>query len=54
MSERAEKTLNIKAAKSVKYGDVVKAIDAAKAAGAYPIVLQLDEMPLLEIRQTQN
>lgn len=54
MSERVEKTLNIKAAKSVKYGDVVKAIDAAKAAGAHPIVLQLDEMPLLEIRQTQN
>jgi biopolymer transport protein ExbD len=54
MSERIEKTLIIKAAKSVKYGDVVKVIDAAKAAGAHPIVLQLDEMPLLEIRQTQN
>jgi biopolymer transport protein ExbD len=54
MSERVEKTLIIKAAKGVKYGDVVKVIDAAKAAGAYPIVLQLDEMPLFEIRETRN
>lgn len=54
MSERVEKTLMIKAAPGVKYGDVVKVIDAAKAAGADPIVLQLDEMPLFEIRETRN
>jgi len=45
MSERVERTLIIKAPKRVKYGDVVKVIDAAKGAGAKPIVLQLDDLP---------
>jgi len=45
MSERVEKTLTIKAPRRVKYGDVVKVIDAAKRAGANPIVLQLDDLP---------
>ena len=44
-SERIEKTLTIKAPKRVKYGDVVKIIDAVKGAGASPIVLQLDDLP---------
>ena len=44
-SERIEKTLTIKAPKHLKYGDVVKVIDAAKRAGAHPIVLQLDDLP---------
>jgi len=54
ISDRVEKTLIIKPSKSVKYGDVVKTIDAAKAAGAHPIVLQLDEMPLFEVRENRN
>ena len=41
LSERIERTLTIKAPKHVKYGDVVKVIDAAKGAGANPIVLQM-------------
>jgi biopolymer transport protein ExbD len=44
-SERIEKTLNIKSPKHTKYGDVVKVIDAAKGAGANPILLQLDDLP---------
>lgn len=46
LSDRIEKTLTIKATKSIRYGDVVKAIDAVKGAGASPIILQLyDLMP---------
>lgn len=39
-----EKTIFIKAPKSVRYGDVVKVIDAAKLAGASPIGLQIDDL----------
>lgn len=39
-----EKTIFIKSPKSVRYGDVVKIIDAAKAAGASPIGLQIDDL----------
>ncbi|MBP9663902.1 MAG: biopolymer transporter ExbD [Pyrinomonadaceae bacterium] len=39
-----EKTIFIKSPKSVRYGDVVKVIDAAKAAGASPIGLQVDDL----------
>ena len=39
-----EKTLFVKAPKSVHYGDVVKVIDAAKLAGAQPIGLQIDDL----------
>lgn len=39
-----EKTVFIKSPKSVRYGDVVKVIDAAKAAGASPIGLQVDDL----------
>jgi biopolymer transport protein ExbD len=39
-----EKTVFIKSPKSVHYGDVVKVIDAAKAAGASPIGLQIDDL----------
>ncbi len=39
-----EKTVFIKAPKSVKYGDVVKVIDAAKLAGSQPIGLQIDDL----------
>ena len=43
-SNEIEKTIFIKSPKSVRYGDVVKVIDAAKAAGASPIGLQIDDL----------
>jgi biopolymer transport protein ExbD len=43
-TNEVEKTVFVKAPKSVKYGDVVKAIDAAKLAGAQPIGLQIDDL----------
>ena len=44
LDERVEKTLTIKANRSIKYGDVIKVIDAVRGAGASPIVLQLDDL----------
>jgi len=43
-SNEIEKTVFIKAPKSVRYGDVVRVIDAAKTAGADPIGLQIDDL----------
>jgi biopolymer transport protein ExbD len=43
-SERIEKTLIIKGTRSLKYGDVIKVIDAVKGAEANPIVLQIDDL----------
>jgi biopolymer transport protein ExbD len=43
-TNEVEKTVFIKAPKSVKYGDVVKIIDAVKLAGAQPIGLQIDDL----------
>ena len=42
--ERIEKTVFIKAPRSIPYGDVTKVIDALKGAGANPIGLQLDDL----------
>ena len=39
-----EKTVFIKSSPSIKYGDVVKVIDAAKQAKASPIGLQVDSL----------
>ena len=39
-----ERTVFIRAPKSVDYGSVVKLIDAVKAAGAEPISLQIDDL----------
>lgn len=39
-----EKTVFIKAPKSIPYGEVVKVIDGAKLAGAQPIGLQIDDL----------
>lgn len=39
-----ERTLFIKSPTTVKYGDVVKIIDAVKSAGAKPIGLQIDDL----------
>lgn len=44
-SERIEKTVFVKAPRSVYYGDVVKVIDAIKGAGANPVGLQVDDLP---------
>jgi biopolymer transport protein ExbD len=43
-TNEVEKTVFIKSAQSVKYGEVVKVIDAAKTAGASPIGLQVDSL----------
>jgi biopolymer transport protein TolR len=43
-SNEVEKTIFIKSPKSVRYGDVVKVIDAAKLAKASPIGLQIDDL----------
>ncbi|MGI8788524.1 MAG: ExbD/TolR family protein [Pyrinomonadaceae bacterium] len=41
-AERIEKTVFIKAPRTIDYGSVVKVIDAVKSAGASPISLQID------------
>lgn len=43
-TNETEKTVFIKSPRSVKYGDVVKVIDAVKQAGAQPIGLQIDDL----------
>jgi len=39
-----ERTVFVKSPKNIKYGLVVKAVDAAKIAGAQPIGLQVDDL----------
>ena len=41
---RIEKTVFIRAPRSIAYGDVVKVIDGIKGAGANPVGLQLDSL----------
>ncbi|HMM80558.1 MAG: biopolymer transporter ExbD [Acidobacteria bacterium] len=43
-TNQVERTLFVKAPKSVRYGDVVLVIDAVKQAGASPIGLQIDDL----------
>lgn len=43
-TNEVEKTVFIKSPRSVRYGDVVKVIDAVKMAGAQPIGLQIDDL----------
>ena len=43
-TNEVEKTIFLKSPRSVKYGDVVKVIDAVKVAGAQPIGLQVDDL----------
>jgi biopolymer transport protein ExbD len=43
-TNEVEKTIFLKSPTLVKYGDVVKVIDAAKMAGASPIGLQIDDL----------
>jgi biopolymer transport protein ExbD len=43
-TNEVEKTVFIKSSPAVKYGEVVRVIDAAKIAGATPIGLQVDSL----------
>ncbi len=43
-TNEVEKTLFIKSPRSIKYGEVVRVIDAVKQAGAQPIGLQIDDL----------
>jgi biopolymer transport protein ExbD len=43
-TNEVEKTVIVKAARSLTYGDVVKLINAVKGAGAAPIGLQIDDL----------
>ena len=43
-TERVERTVFIKAPRSIDYGEVVRVIDGIKGAGAYPIGLQVDNL----------
>ncbi len=44
-TEEVEKTVFVKAPRSLKYGDVVKVIDAIKGAGSDRVGLQVDDLP---------
>lgn len=39
-----EKTVFIKAPRSVKYGEIAKVVDGVKGTGAHPIGLQIDDL----------
>jgi len=41
---RIERTVFIKAPRSIPYGEVTKVIDGLKGAGAEPVGLQLDDL----------
>jgi biopolymer transport protein ExbD len=43
-AEKIQKTVFIKAPRSMDYGSVTKVIDAVKIAGASPISLQIDDL----------
>jgi biopolymer transport protein ExbD len=43
--ERIERTVFVRAPRSLAYGDVAKVIDSIKGAGAQPVGLQTDELP---------
>ena len=42
--ERIERTVFVKAPRSMRYGQVVQVIDALKGAGASPVGLQIDDL----------
>ena len=43
--QRIERTVFIRAPRSVRYGEVARVIDAVKGAGAQPVGLQTDALP---------
>lgn len=42
--EKTEKTVFVRAPRSLRYGEVVKVIDAVRGSGAEPISLQIDDL----------
>lgn len=44
IKDRIERTVFIKAPRSLDYGTVARVVDAVKLAGAYPISLQIDRL----------
>jgi biopolymer transport protein ExbD len=42
---RVERTVFVRAPRSLRYGEVARVIDAVKGAGADPVGLQTDELP---------
>ena len=44
VKDRIERTVFIKAPRSLGYGSVARVVDAVKLAGAYPISLQIDDL----------
>ena len=44
LDERIQKTVFIKAPRTISYGNVIKVVDAVKGAGANPISLQIDDL----------
>jgi biopolymer transport protein ExbD len=44
VSDNIERTVFIKAPRSMDYGSVARVVDAVKMAGAYPISLQIDDL----------
>jgi biopolymer transport protein ExbD len=43
--DRIERTVFVRAPRSIRYGEVARVIDAIKGAGAQPVGLQTDELP---------
>lgn len=43
-NDRIERTVFVKAPRSISYGTVARVVDAVKLAGAYPISLQIDQL----------
>jgi biopolymer transport protein TolR len=43
--DRIERTVFVRAPRSVRYGEVARVIDAIKGAGAQPVGLQTEELP---------
>ena len=43
--ERIERTVFVRAPRSIRYGEVARVIDAVKGAGAQPVGLQTDGLP---------
>lgn len=44
VTDRAERTVFIRAPRSIDYGSVARVVDAVKLGGAYPISLQIDSL----------
>ncbi len=43
-SEKVERTVFLKAPRSLKYGEIAKVVDVLKGAGASPISFQLSDL----------